>query len=162
MSSIQSDMLRVPGAGLAYTLQGSGPLLLLIAGGGGLGGGFQGVADYLADWYKVVTYDRRGIGQSALEHPTENVSLEMQSDDAHYLLAHLSAEAAYVFGSSAGALIGLDLVTRYAGQVRVLVAHEPPAVYLLPGPDPAIESLQEGVQHEGHLRPCASLRHRSA
>jgi pimeloyl-ACP methyl ester carboxylesterase len=37
-----------------------------------------------------------------------------------------------VFGSSGGALIGLDLAARHPRQVRMLVAHEPPAAALLP------------------------------
>jgi pimeloyl-ACP methyl ester carboxylesterase len=44
----------------------------------------------------------------------------------------LPPNPAFVFGSSIGALIGLDLFTHYSGQVRVLVAHEPPAFELLP------------------------------
>jgi len=63
----------------------------------------------------------------------------MHSDDAHRLLAELSTAPAYVFGSSGGALIGLDLVAHHPEQVCTLVAHEPPADYLLP----ATEQLQE-------------------
>jgi len=37
-----------------------------------------------------------------------------------------------VFGSSGGAVVGLALVTTYPGQVRTLVAHEPPVIDLLP------------------------------
>jgi clorobiocin biosynthesis protein CloN7 len=37
-----------------------------------------------------------------------------------------------VFGSSGGAVVGLALVTAHPGQVRTLVAHEPPVVELLP------------------------------
>jgi pimeloyl-ACP methyl ester carboxylesterase len=47
------------------------------------------------------------------------------------LLAHLTNEPVFVFGSSIGALIGLDLVARFPTQVRRLVAHEPPAPELL-------------------------------
>src|SRR6185295_19555939 len=39
---------------------------------------------------------------------------------------------AYVIGSSSGAIVGLDLLARAAGRVRLLVAHEPPLVTLLP------------------------------
>jgi pimeloyl-ACP methyl ester carboxylesterase len=44
----------------------------------------------------------------------------------------LTADEAYVFGCSGGALIGLDLVNRYPGQVHTLVAHEPPAMNVMP------------------------------
>ena len=38
----------------------------------------------------------------------------------------LGGGPAYVFGSSGGAMVGLALVTAHPGQVRTLVAHEPP------------------------------------
>ena len=57
--------------------------------------------------------------------------METHSDDAHRLLATLTAEPALVFGGSLGALIGLNLVARNPEQVRTLVAHEPPALDLL-------------------------------
>jgi acetyltransferase/esterase len=37
-----------------------------------------------------------------------------------------------VFGSSSGAIVGLELIARHPQRVRVLVAHEPPAAELLP------------------------------
>ena len=114
MSSMKSNILCVPGASLYYEVRGSGPLLLLIAGGGGGGSGdWNGFVNHLTDSYTVVTYDRRGALHSTLDNPVEDIPLKMHSDDAHRLLAELSTEPAYVFGSSAGALIGLDLVTRH-------------------------------------------------
>ncbi len=155
MSLTKSDTLRVPGASLPYEIRGSGPLLLLIAGGGGGGAGFNGIANYLADSYTVVTYDRRGTSPSLLDNPDEDVSLEMHADDAHHLLSALTTEPAYVFGSSAGALIALDLVTRYPEQVRTLVAHEPPAHYLVPDTEQTQEVPLEVYRREGGL---AALR----
>src|SRR5436190_18081791 len=54
------------------------------------------------------------------------------ADDAHRLLARVRHELAFVFGTSGGALFGLDLITRHSEQVQTLVAHEPPAPGLLP------------------------------
>ncbi|GHO85939.1 alpha/beta fold hydrolase [Dictyobacter formicarum] len=131
MNLPKSDTLPVPGATLYYEVRGAGPLLLMIAGGGG-GSSFNGIASILASQYTVVTYDRRGAGRSTLDDVSADIPLETQGDDAHHLLAALTNEPAYVFGSSAGALIGLDLVARYPEQVRTLISHEPPAHYLLP------------------------------
>ena len=44
----------------------------------------------------------------------------------------LGGGPADVFGSSGGAVAGLALVTAYPGQVRTLVAHEPPVIEVLP------------------------------
>jgi pimeloyl-ACP methyl ester carboxylesterase len=156
MSLIKSDTLRVPGASLYYEVRGSGPLLLMIAGGGGGGSGdWNGFVNHLTDAYTVVTYDRRGSLRSALDNPDEEIPLEIHSDDAHRLLAALTSEAAYVFGSSAGALVGLDLVARHPEQVHTLVAHEPPAHYLLPDTEQSQDDPLETYRREGGL---AALR----
>jgi pimeloyl-ACP methyl ester carboxylesterase len=75
-------------------------------------------------------------------------TIATHGDDAHHLLAALTTEPGFVFGSSIGALIGLDLVTRHPEQVHVLVAHEPPAWELLPNAerDSAIRSLEDIVE----------------
>jgi pimeloyl-ACP methyl ester carboxylesterase len=151
MSLTKSGTLQVPGASLYYEVRGSGPLLLMIAGGGGAGAGdWNGFVNYLTDAYTVVTYDRRSAFRSPLDTQVEDIPLEVHSDDAHRLLAELSTEPAYVFGTSAGALIGLDLVARFPWLVRTLVAHEPPAHYL--SPDTAQpEELLEVYRREGAL-----------
>ena len=123
--------LDVPGARLYYERRGTGPLLLLI-GSPMDSTGFAGLASALADDYTVVTYDPRGIGNSSRQDPGRDVTPEQQADDVHRLLAALGREPAYVFGSSGGAVVGLALVTAHLGQVRTLVAHEPPVVELLP------------------------------
>lgn len=156
MSLTKSGILRVPGASLYYEVRGSGPLLLMIAGGGGGGAGdWNGFVNYLTDSYTVVTYDRRGALRSTLDAPVEDIPLETHGDDAHRLLAELSTELAYVFGSSAGALVGLDLVARHPDLVRTLVAHEPPAHYLLPDEELSQEDLLEIYRRDGGL---AALR----
>jgi len=123
--------LDVPGARLYYERRGTGPLLLLI-GSPMDSTGFAGLASALADDYTVVTYDPRGIGNSSRQDLGRDVTPEQQADDVHRLLAALGREPAYVFGSSGGAVVGLALVTAHPGQVRTLVAHEPPVVELLP------------------------------
>jgi pimeloyl-ACP methyl ester carboxylesterase len=121
----------VPGARLYYERRGKGPLLLMI-GSPMDSTGFARLADALADDYTVVTYDPRGIGNSSREDITQDVTPEQQADDVHGLLSVLGDESADVFGSSGGAVVGLALVTAHSGQVRTLVAHEPPVVELLP------------------------------
>jgi pimeloyl-ACP methyl ester carboxylesterase len=104
------------------------------------------------DAHTVVTYDRRGVSRSTLDTPADAPrGLETHSDDAHRLLMELTSEPAIVVGFSIGALIGLDLVTRYPEQVRVLVAHEPPAKELLPGPQ-AQEAERQQLEVEETFR----------
>lgn len=127
------ESLNVTGASLYYEVQGSGPVLLMIPGGPADASAFQSVAGYLIEQFALVTYDPRGISRSRLDEPVDDGRIvEIFADDAHRLLASVGREPAFVFGTSGGALIGLDLAARHPQQVRVLVAHEPPAIALLP------------------------------
>ena len=130
---MKTDTLRVPGAHLYYEVRGSGPVLLMIPGGPADGTGFEGIAGLLADGYTVVTYDPRGLSRSRLDGPPEDQRIvEILADDAHRLLAAVRSEPAFVLGSSGGGLIGLELAARHPEQVHTLVAHESPALGLLP------------------------------
>jgi clorobiocin biosynthesis protein CloN7 len=126
----QAQTLDVPGARLYYERRGTGPLLLLI-GSPMDSTGFATLAGALAGQYTVVTYDPRGLGGSSRDD-TGDVTPEQQAGDVHHLVSALGGGPADVFGSSGGAVVGLALVTAYPGQVRTLVAHEPPVVELLP------------------------------
>lgn len=135
MDGSRADTLRVPGATLHYEVCGTGPVLLLIPGGPADAGGFSPIRDVLCDRYTVVTYDPRGLSRSPLDGEAEGTTVQTFADDAHRLLAALGSEPAYVLGDSGGALVGLELVSRYPEQVRALVAHEPPLTRLLDDAD---------------------------
>lgn len=152
------NVLTVPGARLYYNVRGSGPLLLLLQGGGGDADASEGIAGRLLDRFTVVTYDRRGLSRSRLDDGTEAPSsLETHSDDVHRLLAALSTEPVFLVGHSIGAVIGLDLVARHREQVRVLVAHEPPATQLLPDEErTCAERAQEQVEETYHREGVAA------
>jgi pimeloyl-ACP methyl ester carboxylesterase len=95
--------------------------------------GFTGIAERLADEYTVVTYDCRGNSRSPMDGSADDLTVGLFADDARRLLDAVSAgQAAEVLGSSGGATYALDLVARYPGRVRTLVAHEPPVSELLP------------------------------
>jgi pimeloyl-ACP methyl ester carboxylesterase len=123
--------LDVPGARLYYERRGTGPLLLMI-GAPMHSTYFAGFAAALADRHTVITYDPRGFGKTTREDTGQDLTPEQHADDVHRLLAELGGAPADVFGSSGGAVTGLALVTAHPGQVRTLVAHEPPVFECLP------------------------------
>ncbi|HWE91255.1 MAG TPA: alpha/beta hydrolase [Pseudonocardiaceae bacterium] len=127
-----TDLLKVPGAQLYYEVRGSGPVLLLIVGGNGDAGTFTQAAKLLADRYTVITYERRGFFRSPLDGPVPENRIETDAQDADRLLGHFTDEPAYVFGSSSGAIVALDLTVRHPARIRTVVAHEPPLFTLLP------------------------------
>lgn len=130
-----SEDFPVPGARLHTEMRGSGPLLLLIHGGNGDSASFDGIVDPLAEHFTVLTYVRRGFVRSPLDAPPVDAErLAVDVEDAAALIRAHGGEA-HVFGSSSGAIVALDLVTRHPDLVRNVVVHEPPILELLDDPD---------------------------
>src|SRR5438067_7477165 len=128
-----TERLEVPGASLYYEVRGSGPVLLMMPGGPADAGAFRRIAQNLASDYTVVTYDPRGLSHSTLEGSVQDERIvEIFADDVHRLLSATATEPAFIFASSGGAVIGLELAARHPEQVRTLLSHEPPAPSLLP------------------------------
>jgi pimeloyl-ACP methyl ester carboxylesterase len=147
---MKSSTLKVPGASIYYEAQGSGPLLLIIPGGPQDAGVFSDISRLMADRYTVVAYDPRGNSRSPFDGEAKELKVEQQADDAAALIAALGGGPAHVFGTSGGAQIGLDLAARYPQLVDTLVAHEPPAIMMLPDPSQAIAADRD--LHETYLR----------
>ncbi len=104
-------------------------MLLVLQGGDGDADTSASLAERL-EGFTVVTYDRRGLSRSAaLARPP--IELAQHTADALAVLDAATQGPAFVFGTSIGASIGLDLITRFPDRVRRLVAHEPPQTELL-------------------------------
>jgi len=123
--------LEVPGARLYYEVRGRGPLVVLV-GAPMDARSFGPLADRLAGDYTVLTTDPRGINRSRVDDPGRDATPEMRADDLSRLVACADAGPAVVLGSSGGAVSALALVQAHPEQVRVVVAHEPPLLELLP------------------------------
>lgn len=177
MDSTTAHTLEVPGAHLHYDVRGSGPVLLMIPGGWSDTGEFTGLAPRLASEYTVITYDPRGLSRSTVDDAVADISVDVQAEDTHHLLAAVTTEPAYVLGVSGGAVTGLALTGRYPAQVRTLVAHEPPVPEVLPdreqirawvddvcdtfrseGPVPAMQAFVAGagLDNEENLEEAAT------
>lgn len=127
------SVLDVPGARLYYETRGSGPLLLMVPGANGNADVFTSVAKHLATYYTVVTYDRRGFSRSQLDGPQDyEHRLATDADDVRLLIEHLSEAPATVFGTSSGAVVALETLTRHPSTIRTLVPYEPAALRQLP------------------------------
>jgi pimeloyl-ACP methyl ester carboxylesterase len=172
---IQTGILEIPGARLYYEAHGSGAVMLMVPGASGTAESFKPVTEHLAAHYTVIIYDRRGFSRSQLVGPQDyDRRLETDADDVRRLIEHVSDEPAIVFGSSSGALVGLEVLTRHPALVRALVPHEPPAMRLLPdgqkwvdfffelyalyrqsGIEPALETFREKVLTESDWQAIA-------
>jgi len=146
------DYLEVPDARIYYEVRGSGPVLLMMPGGPADATVFERIAPRLAAWYTVVTYDPRGLSHSKLSAPPDDRRLfEIMADDASRLLAAVGSAPAFVFANSGGARIAFELITRHPGQVRTLVAHEPPTGDLLPASERAQSDAAMQDVHETYV-----------
>jgi pimeloyl-ACP methyl ester carboxylesterase len=139
VSNGRAGRLEVPGASIYYEVRGQGPALLIIPGGPQDAGVFAGLARLLADRYTVVTYDPRGNSRSPFDGPLD---VDQQADDAAALIEALGGPA-FVFGTSGGAQVALNLAARHSTVARAVVAHEPPAILLLDDPTPALAQEQD-------------------
>lgn len=151
-NAIKAGTLKVPGATLYYEVQGTGPVLLIIPGGPQDAGVFAELSQRLADRYTVVAYDPRGNSRSTFDGEAMPLVMDQQADDAAALIEALGNGPAYVFGTSGGAQIGLNLAARHPKLVRALVAHEPPSIMLLDDPSEALAAdkvLYDTYRNEG-------------
>ncbi|HEY0499820.1 MAG TPA: alpha/beta hydrolase [Kutzneria sp.] len=117
----------------------SGPVLLFIVGGNGDSTVFEAAAAELADRYRVVLYDRAGFARS----PVDSVPADKLAADVEDARALLADEPGYVFGSSSGAIVTLELLAKHPSVVLTAVPHEPPLVSLLPDRDELLAELDE-------------------
>lgn len=134
------SVTRTPAIDLYCEVRGEGPAVVLIPGATGDAGHFTKSADILRDEFTVITYDRRGNSRSTQGAGNDDVAtVRAQADDAAALITACGLDRAVVFGTSGGAIITLELITRHPKVVRGAVVHEPPLISLLPpqdGPDP--------------------------
>jgi pimeloyl-ACP methyl ester carboxylesterase len=101
--------------------------------------GFGTLAGYFTD-RTVVTYDPRGVERSKRTDGARASTPDEHADDLHRLISALDAGPVDVFATSGGAVNALALVARHPEQVRILVAHEPPAAQELPDREAALSA----------------------
>jgi len=144
--------LDVPGATLTYDVRrnetSTEPILLLIGSPMGAAG-FGTLARHFTD-RTVVTYDPRGVDRSVKADPASPVTPDVHADDLHRLIQALGGGPVDLFANSGGAVNALALVARHPGDVRTLVAHEPPLASVLPDREHAM-AVTRAVQ-ETYLR----------
>lgn len=125
------------------------PLLLI---GSPMGAqGFTTLAGHLPD-RTVVTYDPRGVERSEITDGRAESTPHDHAGDLAAVIDDLGGGVVDIFASSGGAVNALELVAQRPDAVRVLVAHEPPLLALLPDSRVLLEvskDINETYQREG-------------
>ena len=105
-------------------------------------GGFGTLAGHFTD-RTVATYDPRGAERSRRSDDAMESNPDLHADDLHRLISALAAGPVNLFASSGGAVNALALVARHPEDVRILVAHEPPAAQALPDREEALATVMD-------------------
>ena len=153
-TAITTRTLVAPGATITYDVRegtaADAPPLMLIGSPMGAAG-FGSLAGHFAE-RTIVTYDPRGSERSVLTDPASPITPEMHADDLHRVIEALGGGPVDLFASSGGAVNALALVARYPGDVRTLVAHEPPLASLVPDREHALaacRAIHDTYQQKG-------------
>ncbi|MER7519034.1 alpha/beta hydrolase [Streptomyces sp. NPDC126499] len=142
-------VVSADGTTLAYELRGSGPAVVLVGGAFMTRGDSADLAALLAERFTVLTYDRRGRGDSGDTAPYDVVR---EIEDLDALVEGPAGGSAMVFGMSSGAVLALEATARGSAVTR-LALYEPPFVTDAsrpPLPADYVEHLTELVAKEAY------------
>jgi 3-oxoadipate enol-lactonase len=110
---------RNDGVRLAYETRGAGEPLLLIHGLGYDRYGWGGLPDLLAEDFRVVLFDNRGVGDSDV--PEGPYAVSQMAADAVAVLDAAGVDRAHVLGVSLGGYIAQELTLTHPERVERLV-----------------------------------------
>lgn len=100
--------------------QGSGPPLLLIMGLGWNADGWRHNQPTLAQSFRAIAYDGRGIGRTS-RGDLPQYGIDRLADDAAALLDALGLDSAHVYGVSMGGMVAQEVALRHPGRIQRLV-----------------------------------------
>ncbi|MDO8150236.1 alpha/beta fold hydrolase [Isoptericola sp. b408] len=140
--------LDLPGATVTYDVRepahDGGHAPLLVVGNPMAADGFDQLVPALDDRL-VVTYDPRGTGRSRPVAADALLTVDRHGEDLHAVARGVGPGPFDVFGSSGGAAAALAWAAGHPGEVRRLVAHEPPLTALLADRDVAVRAQADIV-----------------
>ncbi len=112
------------GTTIAYDQIGNGPAVILVDGAlGSRAFGFMvPLATRLSPHFTVITYDRRGRGEST---DTQPFALEREIEDIEALINEAGGEA-FLYGISSGAALALEATIKLGHKVKKLALYEAP------------------------------------
>jgi pimeloyl-ACP methyl ester carboxylesterase len=108
------------GAEIAWTSEGEGEPMLLIAGQATAMDGWGPTAELLSRYYRVIRFDHRGIGRSG-KGEAERYTTRLLAEDAAAVLDAAGVDLAHVYGHSMGGRVGQWLAIDYPQKVRTLI-----------------------------------------
>lgn len=139
---------------IAWSSTSDGPPLLLVQGLGYGAWGWDTVVPGLAERFRVLRFDNRGIGDS--DKPEGPYTAAAMAEDALQVLDEAGVERAHVAGASLGGMIAQELAVAAPGRVErlVLCCTTPGGVDAVPMPEVTVRLFGEAAS----LAPELALR----
>jgi pimeloyl-ACP methyl ester carboxylesterase len=116
---LEMPKARANGINISYKVQGRGEPLILIMGLGGECGDWVLQARAFKKYYRVITFDNRGVGNS--DKPGESYTVRTMADDAVGLMGYLGIDKAHILGVSMGGMIAQEIAINHPERVRKLI-----------------------------------------
>lgn len=107
---------------ITYDKKGQGPVLILVLGALNKRGSGKKLAELLKDQFTVISYDRRGRGDST---DTQPYKIENEIEDINELIDELGGKA-HLYGHSSGAILALLAAENLDEKVTGLALYEVP------------------------------------
>jgi pimeloyl-ACP methyl ester carboxylesterase len=119
-----TKVISKDGTTIAFEKVGQGPAIVLVDGALAYREYFGGrlLAAELAKDFTVITYDRRGRGESG---DTQPYAVEREVEDIEALIDDAGSPV-YLYGFSSGAVLALQAASRLSDKIAALALHEPP------------------------------------
>lgn len=139
---------------IAWEERGDGAPLLLIQGLGYGRWSWEPLVPGLAERYRVLWFDNRGIGDS--DKPEGPYTAHLMADDARQVLDEAGVDRAHVLGASLGGMIAQELAAGTPERVNklVLCCTTPGGAATVPMPDVTVKLFAEAAT----LAPDVALR----
>src|SRR5215469_16916804 len=112
------------GTTIAYDQMGNGPAVILVDGALGYRafGFMELLATRISPYFTVITYDRRGRGEST---DTQPFAPEREFEDIEALIDETGGKT-FLYGISSGAALALEATIKLGHKVKRLALYEPP------------------------------------
>jgi pimeloyl-ACP methyl ester carboxylesterase len=144
--------VKANGITIYYEVTGDGPPLTMIMGLGCSSRQWKWMVPLLAESFKVITFDNRGVGRT--DKPDMEYTTGLFADDIAALLKTLGIDKTHIFGISVGGMIAQKYALNYPEMVdRLVLGCTMPNFFHLP---PATEDSQR-MQESQLLSPDQSV-----
>jgi pimeloyl-ACP methyl ester carboxylesterase len=134
MESMLPMVISKDGTPIRYEVVGDGPLLILVSPALGRGHDYRDLAERLLLHFTVLSYDRRGRGESgdtppyAVAREIEDIEALIDANWSNVNRGGANGGGAFLYGLSSGAVLALEAAAALPDKVKKVALYEAPFV----------------------------------